>query len=91
MPPSRICPGRFLAVEIGFTVATMILWAFSIERIEGPASPEEVKWVNSSLRFVPLFVSWHSFTPIQLPSPPLPFKVRFRPRTDKLREILETS
>lgn len=91
MAPYRICPGRFLADEIGFAVATMILWAFSIERIEGPTSPEEVKWVDSALRFVPLFGSWHSLTPMQSPSPPLPFKVRFRPRTDKLREILENS
>jgi len=33
----------------------MILWAFRIERIEGPASPEEVEWVDSVLRSAPHF------------------------------------
>lgn len=60
-PSNRVCPGRFLADEIALAVVMMILWAFSIERIEGPASPEEVKWVDSILRFVSPFASVHSF------------------------------
>ena len=80
-----------MAEEIGLAVATTILWAFSIEHIEGPASPEEVKWVGLILRFASPFGSWHSSTPVHSPSPPLPFKLRFRPRTDKIRELLETS
>ena len=35
---------------MGLAVSVAILWAFHVERIEGPASPEEVKWVDSLLR-----------------------------------------
>lgn len=49
----RICPGRFFADESGLTAAMMMLWAFHLERIEGPASPEAVEWVDSTIRSAP--------------------------------------
>lgn len=50
MPKDKVYPGRFFAGETSLTLAVAILWAFYAERIEGPASPEEVKWVDSLLR-----------------------------------------
>ena len=67
----------------------MILWALRIERVEGPTSPEEVEWVDSLLRLAPRFVSRNIFTPVYSSSPPLPFQLRFRPRSDKTRKLLE--
>ena len=90
MPNNRVCPGRFLAGEMGLAVSVAILWAFHVERIEGPASPEQVKWVDSLLRSgLPLIhnICSHKFVSS---SPPLPFKVRFRPRTSNIHELLET-
>ena len=51
----RICPGRFFADESGLTAAMMILWAFHLECIEGPPSPGEVEWVDSTIRSAPPF------------------------------------
>jgi hypothetical protein len=46
----RICAGRYLAEEIGPYIAMTFLWAFDMKRLEGPASQEEVKWVDSAIR-----------------------------------------
>lgn len=90
MPKDRVYPGRFLAGETSLTLAVAILWAFYAERIEGSASPEEVKWVDSLLRSgLSLIHNSHSHKLISS-SPPLPFKVRFRPRTSKIHGLLET-
>ena len=55
----RVCPGRFFADEAGPFVALVMLWAFQIEWIEGPARPEDVEWVDSLIRLVLHFNLWY--------------------------------
>ena len=46
----RICPGRFLAEDIGYCIVTALLWGFSMKQIDRSASQEEVRWVDSAIR-----------------------------------------
>jgi hypothetical protein len=89
MSNNRVCPGRFFASEAGPAIALMILWAFHIERIEGPASLQEVEWVDSIIRSALSFN--YVFAHTTLSSPPFPFKLRFRPRNDKILKLLQSS
>ena len=47
-----ICPGRYLADEMGPFMVLALLWAFTIEGVDGPTSLDEVKWTNSNIWYV---------------------------------------
>ena len=88
---NRVCPGRFFAEETGPFVAILMLWAFQTEHVEGPARPEDVKWVDAMMRSASPSTLRYSLTQLGWCSPPLPFKLQFRPRTEKIRKLLENA
>ena len=45
-----VCPGRFFADEVGFCIATAILWAFEIECVDKSMTLEDIQWVDSAIR-----------------------------------------
>lgn len=46
----RVCPGKYLAEEIGVYMLAMLMWAFHIEFIDGPAAPKEAQFVGATFR-----------------------------------------